>query len=72
LLWVCLKLGGNMTRPELFQKLDAVLAVAERERMFGTVEFELRDGRIILIRTVKTERIEDRGNTSPNVRQNYR
>ena len=59
-----------MTRTELFQKLDVVLDAAERERMFGTVEFELRDGRIILIRTVKTERIEDRGNTSPHAKQN--
>jgi hypothetical protein len=53
-----------MTRPELFQKLGVMLDAAERDRTFGTVEFELRDGKIVLLRTVKTEKIEDRGNDS--------
>ena len=60
-----------MTRPELFQKLGTVLDEAERDRTFGTVEFELRDGKIVLLRTVKTEKIEDRGNNS-HAKSNYR
>lgn len=48
-----------MTRPELFQKLGMILDVAERDREYGTVELEIRDGKIVLLRTIKTERIED-------------
>jgi len=53
-----------MTRPELFQKLGTLLDAAEREHTFGTVELELRDGKLVLLRTIKTEKIEDRGNNS--------
>jgi|HubBroStandDraft_4_1064222.scaffolds.fasta_scaffold280884_2 hypothetical protein len=60
-----------MTRAELFQKLGSLLDAAELDRTFGTVEFELRDGKIVLLRTIKTEKIEDRGNNS-HARQTYR
>jgi hypothetical protein len=53
-----------MNRAELFQKLGSLLDAADRERTFGTVELELRDGKIVLLRTIKTEKIEDRGNNS--------
>ena len=36
-----------MTRQELHAKLDILLDDAERSRTYGTVEFELRDGKII-------------------------
>jgi hypothetical protein len=60
-----------MTRPELFQKLGTLLDDAERTRMFGTVEFELREGKIVLLRTIKTEKIEDRGNPSHANKNRY-
>ena len=60
-----------MTRPELYQKLDTILDCAERERSFGTVELEIRDGKVVLLRTVKTEKIEDRGNNS-HAKTSYR
>lgn len=60
-----------MTRPELLTKLGTILDAAERERSFGTVELELRDGKIVLLRTVKTEKIEDRGNNS-HAKPSYR
>jgi hypothetical protein len=53
-----------MTRPELFQKLGTLLDAAERDKTFGTVEFEIRSGKITLLRTIKTEKIEDEGNNS--------
>jgi len=53
-----------VTRPELFQKLGTLLDEAERDKTYGTVEFELREGKIVLLRTIKTEKIEDRGNNS--------
>ncbi|MGA8409966.1 MAG: hypothetical protein WB680_22535 [Candidatus Acidiferrales bacterium] len=60
-----------MTRPDLFQKLSSLLDIAEREKMFGTIEFEVRSGKITLLRTVKTEKIEDEGNNS-HAKQTYR
>jgi hypothetical protein len=60
-----------MTRPELLQKLGTILDAAEREKCFGTVELELRDGKTVLLRTIKTEKIEDRGNNS-HAKPSYR
>ena len=60
-----------MTRPELLQKLGAILDASERDRTFGTIELELRDGKVILLRTIKTEKIEDRGNYS-HAKTSYR
>ncbi|MGC1837653.1 MAG: hypothetical protein WA674_04880 [Candidatus Acidiferrales bacterium] len=53
-----------MTRQQLHARIDDILNAAEREKMFGTVEFEVRSGKITLLRTVKTEKIEDEGNNS--------
>jgi hypothetical protein len=53
-----------MTRSELHTKIDSLLDDAERSRMYGTVEFELREGRVWLLRTIKTEKFEDKGNAS--------
>ncbi len=50
-----------MTRPDLFSKLGTILDIAERDREYSTVELEIRDGKIVLLRTIKTEKIEDRG-----------
>jgi len=61
-----------MTRPELFQKLGTLLDDAERNKTYGTVEFELREGKIVLLRTIKTEKIEDRGNTTHATKTSYR
>lgn len=60
-----------MTRQELHTKIDNLLDDAERNKMWGTVEFELRDGRIFLLRTIKTEKFEDRGNQS-HAKPNFR
>lgn len=50
-----------MSRPELFQKLDTLLDEAQQSKGYGTVEIELRAGKPVLLRTVKTEKIEDKG-----------
>jgi hypothetical protein len=60
-----------VTRQQLHARIDDILNVAEREKMFGTVEFEVRSGKITLVRTVKTEKIEDEGNNS-HAKQTYR
>jgi hypothetical protein len=53
-----------VTRQELHTKIDGLLDAAERDHTYGTVEFELREGKVVLLRTIKTEKIEDRGNNS--------
>jgi hypothetical protein len=50
-----------MNRDQLMQKLNAMLDDAERVTMFGTIELEIREGKPILIRTVKTEKIQCTG-----------
>jgi hypothetical protein len=55
-----------MTRPELYKKLDVLLDDAERTHMFGQVEFEIRDGKIVLLRTIKTEKVEATGQPNAN------
>jgi hypothetical protein len=63
--------GITVTRQELHSKLDSLLDEWERSRSFGNIEFEVRDGKIILLRTIKTEKLEDRGNTT-HAKQTYR
>ena len=57
-----------MTRPDLIKKLEGILTDAERSRLFGTIEIELRDGQPTVLRTLKTEKIGD----YPNAKQTYR
>lgn len=51
-----------MNRDQLLLRLSAMLDEAARTAMFGTIEVEVREGAPILIRTVKTEKIQCRGN----------
>ncbi len=50
-----------MNRDQLLLKLSAMLDEAARTAMFGTIEVEVREGAPILIRTVKTEKIQCTG-----------
>jgi hypothetical protein len=60
-----------MNRAELVKKFEAMLDEMSAKRTFGTIEIEVRDGAPILIRTIKTEKVEYRGNDS-HVQRNYR
>lgn len=48
---------NTVTTPELLKKLEGILHDAERSRLFGTLEIELRDGQPAVLRTIKTERL---------------
>lgn len=52
-----------MDRTTLLRKLEAILAKAEQERTFGSIEIELRGGLATVIRKVDTERL-DKGETT--------
>jgi hypothetical protein len=47
-----------VTKPELLNKLQTLIDDAERTRMFGSIEMEIRDGRPTVIRTTKTDRLD--------------
>jgi hypothetical protein len=57
-----------VTHRELLQKLDEVIAEAERTRLFGTIEIEMRSGQATVLRTLKTERLGDNPNAKPPYR----
>ena len=50
-----------MIKSELLKKIEAIIDGAEREHSFGTVEIEIKNGQVVLLRTIKTEKIESRG-----------
>jgi hypothetical protein len=47
-----------MTEPSPRQKLEAILNDAERNHLFGSVELEIRGGRITVVRVTKTDRFD--------------
>ena len=49
---------SNMTNNALLKKLEAMLAQAERERMYGQITLEIKDGKVDLLRKNTTEKIE--------------
>jgi hypothetical protein len=40
------------------QKLEAILNDAERNHLFGSIELELRGGKITVVRVTKTDRFD--------------
>jgi hypothetical protein len=44
---------------ETAKRLYAILTKAEQDKTFGSIELELRAGRVIIIRKTETERYED-------------
>jgi hypothetical protein len=61
-----------MSRAESLKKLDAILAKAEIDRVYGSIEIELRAGRVVIIRKTETERFEDSTRETTHVKTNYR
>jgi hypothetical protein len=59
-----------MIKSELLQKIETIIDAGIAERMFGTIEVEMRDGKLVLLRTVKTEKLEDRGEYRHATNQN--
>ena len=60
-----------MTRQELLKKLDALLAKAETERMFGAIEITIRGGRATVISKTETDRLDQNDNGGISHARNY-
>jgi hypothetical protein len=56
-------------RSALIKKLETLLDEAKRQGMYGTIELQLRDGDVEIIRTSKTEKVQTENNRG---HQSYR
>jgi hypothetical protein len=62
-----------MTKEALLKKLDNMLGQAEREKTWGQIEIELRDGTVALLRKTSTERFNiERETTHDSFSKNNR
>lgn len=62
-----------MTKDALLKKLDNMLSQAEREKTWGQIEIELRDGTVALLRKTSTERFNiERETTHEQQSKTYR
>jgi hypothetical protein len=59
--------GALMDREKLVRKLEGMLDSAETDRMWGSIEIEIRDGVPVIIRKASTEKLEE-GATGGNNR----
>ena len=48
-----------MDREKLIRKLDGMLDEADKARMWGNIEIEIRDGVPVIIRKSSTEKLEE-------------
>ena len=46
-----------MTKNALLKKLEAVMTEAERTRMYGHIQIEIKDGEAVFLRKETTERL---------------
>ena len=51
-----------MTKTALLKKLETAIDEAERQQMYGNIEIEFRAGEPCILRTAKTEKLNDEGN----------
>ncbi len=58
-----------MNRQEVLRKLDALLARAESDRMFGSVEIIIRGGRATVISKTETDRLDQSNGEISHARQ---
>jgi hypothetical protein len=61
-----------MTKDALLKKLDNMLSQADREKTWGQIEIELRDGKPTLLRKTSTERFDFERETTREHRETYR
>jgi hypothetical protein len=51
-----------MTKDALLKKIEAALDDAVRQRLYGNIEIEFRAGEPIILRSAKTEKLDDEEN----------
>lgn len=58
-----------MTKNALLRKLEVVMTEAERSRMYGHLEIEIKNGEAVFLRKLTTERLGMENNSDA---ENYR
>ena len=61
-----------MQRAEVIKRLDNILSQAERERAWGVVEVEFRNGEATLLRKTITDRLDGDRERTHDYNQTYR
>jgi hypothetical protein len=61
-----------VTKTDLLKKLDNMLAQSDREKTWGQIEIELRDGQPTLLRKTSTERLDADRERTHEQQQTYR
>jgi hypothetical protein len=56
----------SMEKPELLKKLDTMLDSAARERTWGSIEIEIRDGVPVVLRKASTEKLQEDATATKN------
>jgi hypothetical protein len=51
-----------MTKQALLKKVEDAIDDAMRQRLYGNIEIEFRAGEAIILRSAKTEKLDDEGN----------
>jgi hypothetical protein len=52
----------QMTKQALLKKVEDAIDDAMRQRLYGNIEIEFRAGEAIILRSAKTEKLDDEGN----------
>lgn len=53
-----------MDKAAILRKVESILDEAERNQTYVVVELDIRGGKVVLVRTIKTEKVETKGNNS--------
>jgi hypothetical protein len=51
-----------MTKDALLKKIEVAVDEAMRQRLYGNIDIEFRAGVPIILRSAKTEKLDDEGN----------
>jgi len=54
-----------MDREKLIRKLDGMLDAADKDRLWGNIEIEIRDGVPVIIRKSSTEKLQSEAERLP-------
>jgi hypothetical protein len=61
-----------MNKIEMMRKLDSLFDQLDREHAFGAIEIEIRDGKPVVMRTTKTDKLTDTTGENNRGQRTYR
>lgn len=61
-----------MNKSEVMRKLDTLFDELDRDRVFGAIEIEVRDGKPVVMRTTKTDKLTETTGENNRGQRTYR